>query len=127
MADEITLSAKLRFASGLIDQSLEVAELLIDVDDIVYVKQAQSIPSSATSLDIGDCQPGGWLIIRNTDDTAYVDLIVQTGGGVNLEYGRLEPAEWACHRTSGTYATKLRSSSGDVIVEYLYVSGPTPV
>lgn len=53
-----------------------------------FEKKTQSIPTSATALNLGALATIGWLFVKNLDPTNYVTLLTATAG---TAFGRVAP------------------------------------
>lgn len=81
MANEVTLSASIRFQKGGTDDGLAVAEKLVTITGTLCVHQRQIITTAGTDiLDIGGILLSGLTFIVNRDSTNYVELRKGVGG-----------------------------------------------
>lgn len=122
MADELVISVAANFSkSGVsLDTSdMGLVGLEIDVSGTDWVKATQSIGTTAELLGKGEITTPGFLIIKNTDATNYVELekatFSTTAGTVKIKAG-----EFAVFRVSSTTLYACANTSA-CIVNYCWL------
>lgn len=88
MANEVTLSAALAYASGKLADSIQVSGATFSPSGTGFTRVSQSIATSETALKLGDISSLGYVMIVNRDPTNYVDLKVAASGAI---FARLDP------------------------------------
>ncbi len=122
MADELTLSVAANFlkSGAAIDTSdMDLIGQTFTVNGTDWVKATQSIGTTAEILGKGEITTPGYLIIKNTDATNYIELekaTFTTGAGTV----KLKAGEFAMFRVSSTniYAC---ANTASCIVRYLFL------
>ena len=93
MANELTINASLAFSKGGRSVSTSVSALKLDVSGTDHIKLSQTIGTSAEAIDLGDITTPGYCLVKNLDDTNFVelrdgasgdDLVKVRAGGVAL-------------------------------------------
>ncbi len=81
MANEATTSASLTFTKGQVSQSL-TGSGTSTVGGTNYQKAAQTIPTSATAINLGPLTGVtlGEFLIKNNDSTNFVDILQNAAG-----------------------------------------------
>jgi hypothetical protein len=79
MANELTLSASIKFAKGSISVSEGKSGVQLDVAGDDFVTKTQNIGTSEEPLNLGDISTPGYVLMRNTDATNFVS--VRSGSG----------------------------------------------
>lgn len=77
MADELQLSARLKFAKGARNADTDgmgITGLTFDVSGTDFIHASQSIATSATAIDIGGITACGYMVVVNRDSTNYVEI-----------------------------------------------------
>lgn len=121
MSDEIKLSISLTYAKGgiAVDTSdMGLTALLFTVSGTDYVKSTQVIgTASSEAIGKGEITTPGWLVVKNTDATNYVEIeratFTSTNGTVKLKAG-----EVAVFRIGST-APHALANTGNCIIHYL--------
>jgi hypothetical protein len=79
MADEITISASMKFTKGNYSVNVSKGGLQIDVTGTAYQDKIQTIGTSEEAIDLGDVGAGGWCFLENMDTTNYIEIRPATG------------------------------------------------
>lgn len=98
MANEITVSASLAAAKGNVQsEGLAVSALKATLTGKNFEKLSQTIPTTAggTALKLGALTNIGWVLVKNNDNTNFVDLMTAVSG---TAFARLKPGEIALLR-----------------------------
>ena len=74
MANELTISASLKYQKG--DRKLDVAKsgVQIDVTGTDFIQKTQTVGTSVEDLDLGDIGTPGYMFVRNLDATNFVSI-----------------------------------------------------
>lgn len=123
MADELTISIAGSYSkSGLQADTSDMGMLGLQftVSGSDFVKGTQSIGFSASeAIGKGEITTPGFLFVKNTDGTNYVEIEKATftsgAGTVKLKAG-----EVACFRSSGTAPHALANTAA-VTIQYLFI------
>ena len=115
MANELSLAFSLAFSksSSTINQNEAIQ---VTVTGTKYVKINQSIPTSDTTLTLGAVGTPGFLMVKNTDATNYVEL--GTDGSawpLKLKAGEVAMMRW------NAAAVHAKANTGACIIEYLII------
>jgi hypothetical protein len=118
MANEATTSRSLTFSKGLISESL-TASGTSTVGGVDFVKQSQTVPTSATAINLGFLAGVtlGEFIINNNDSTNFVDILTSTAGTTILHILPLNSASG--YFASNITAPAARANTAAVQVEYM--------
>jgi hypothetical protein len=92
MADEITLTVKLRYEADGDETELGVDDLSITVAGSQIVHNVQSVGTSEEALNLGEVATGGVLLAVNRDPTNFVELRAATGETDAVRLNAGEPA-----------------------------------
>jgi hypothetical protein len=79
MANELTLSASVRFSKGGISVSEGKSGVQLDVAGDDFVTKTQNVGTSEEALNLGDITTPGYVLMRNTDPTNFVSVRSGTG------------------------------------------------
>ena len=74
MANELTLSATMKFTKGERKVSVARSGLQLDVAGTDYIQKTQTIGTSAEALVLGDIGTPGYMFVRNLDSTNFVEI-----------------------------------------------------
>ena len=74
MANELTLTANLKFEKSTKSAEAGKAGLQIDVAGGDYIAKTQSVGTSQEAIVIGEITTPGYMFIRNLDGTNYVEI-----------------------------------------------------
>lgn len=115
MANEITIQLGLRFSKGGNSASKTPTALLRDMTGADYVELTQTVGTSAEALDLGDITTAGYIWIKNTDATNFVEIRDGSGGA---DVVKLLAGDEAVFRlaTSTPYAI---ADTASCVVKYL--------
>jgi hypothetical protein len=116
MADEATITTKLRFAKGSIDVNLEEIATTFTVAGTKYVKQTQEIGVVQEAIDLGDAGTGGYLLGINRDSTNFMTIAPD---GASAECIRLEPSDVCLFRVQDASTPSGTADTAAVEFEYL--------
>lgn len=118
MADELTITAKLKFDKNL-NAAVEmgVEDVTFDVSGEDYVKRTHSVSTIPAALPLGPITTPGYIFIKNLDDAATLYFYAASTGSIAV---KVQPGEAALFRVGST-APYVASSSGSVEFEYLLV------
>lgn len=123
MADEITLSIALAFSKNSVSvdtTDMGLTALEFDVSGTDYIKGTQSIgTASSEAIAKGEITTPGWLVIKNTDSTNYIEIgngTFTSGNGTV----KIKPGEGQAFRVSGTTPHAL-ANTGACIIHYLLI------
>lgn len=119
MADEITLTAKLLFQKGDIDVDLEMVAQSFTVAGTEYIKQSQTIGTSAEAIYLGDTGKGGYLLGINRDATNFMQIIGDATDSTYLI--RLEPGDVCLFRVDDGATPAALADTAAVQFEYLLI------
>jgi hypothetical protein len=123
MANEITVTTQLGFTKTIGGASVSVsripASFNLTMTGNYYVYQMQNVATSAEALYKGDITTPGMLLIRNTDDTNYVEVGYDDSGFKPLV--RLLPnGKWNLFYL--TQATpQVQANTGACLIEYFLI------
>jgi hypothetical protein len=95
MADETTLTAKLRFAKGNIDVSFEMIAQTFTTAGTKYLKYTQVIGTSSEVVYLGDVGAGGYILGVNRDSSEIITISPDAASGAGI---RLEPGDVCLYR-----------------------------
>jgi hypothetical protein len=121
MADELTVSISGAFSKSgrrVDTKDMGLIGLLFDVAGTDYVKMTQSIATSETALDKGGIGTGGYLFIKNTDATNFVEL---RGASSGADLVRMNAGEIACFRVTSDATLYGIADTDACVVEYLWI------
>ena len=115
MANEVNLSATLRYSKSPTSASLTVTSQASQVGN-KFESGIQSIGTVEESLQKGDVGSIGWLAVRNMDAVNYVELGSATGAySIKLVAGKGCVVPW---NASDTF---LKANTAACLVEYLII------
>ena len=120
MANEITLSMSLKCINGDFTYSRKISGQQYTQDTQGGNGGIQSIGFAAhEALALGDVAVEGWLLMRNVDDTNWVDFGLDVAAAFE-PIGRMEPGEPASFRMSKDAGAVLylKANVGAVNVEF---------
>ncbi len=80
MANELTLSASIKFAKGNRSANMSKSGLQLDVTGTNYVSKTQVVGTTAEALDKGEMTTPGYVLIKNNDTTNFVEVRDGSGG-----------------------------------------------
>lgn len=118
MANELTLTAVLRFLKNSISKELEVENLSLDVSGDNAIHNSQTVGTSEEALVLGDAGAGGYLIAVNRDSTNFVEL--RPGSGI-ADLVKIGPGEVAMFRLAADATPYAIADTASCLLEYLIV------
>ncbi len=118
MANELKLSCSLEFTKNGITDSLSVSDSQFDVSGTKFIHNVQAVAATEeAALDISGLTTPGYMLIKNLDDTNYVEVTGATGEGMCV---KLKAGEVALFRHAGA-APFVQANTSTVTVEYLLI------
>ena len=118
MADEITLTVQLRVSKGNFDPgTVRFSNLQFDQTAIGKAGGVQEISTSEENLNSGDLTNVGWLLMKNLDDTNYVQW-GQDNSSTMQTVGRMEAGEVALLRVEPGIGVRLKANTAAVDIEF---------
>lgn len=121
MANEITANCSLAYSdSELTEDSLALVNFLktVATKKIVHIKQA--VPTAEAALNLGGISGPGYILIKNLDETNFVEIRTATGA---TKFARLDPGGFAFFRFgSGVTAPFVIADTDACQVEFLLIS-----
>lgn len=118
MADEITLTVQLRVSKGNFDPgTVRFSNLQFDQTAIGKAGGVQEIGTSEENLNSGDLTNVGWLLMKNLDDTNYVQW-GQDNSSTMQTVGRMEAGEVALLRVEPGIGVRLKANTAAVDIEF---------
>jgi hypothetical protein len=118
MADEITLTSKLRFEKGGVEVFLEKVAASFTVAGTKYMKQTQEIGTVEEAIDLGDAGKGGYLMGINLDSSNFMEIHSGAGG---TDLIRLEPGDVCLFRVTDDAVPFGIADTAAVEFEYLLI------
>lgn len=118
MADEITLTAKLRFENDSTLAELVESALSRTVAGTKYVKNTQEIGTSEEAIELADTGVGGYLLGINRDDTNFMQIRSVSG---DTDLVRLEPGDVCLFRVDDGATPFGIADTAAVEFEYLLI------
>lgn len=116
MANEISISASLSFRKGTAGDALYAEDLSVTMTGNRYLKGRQSVGTSEEALVLGEVPAGGWLMLKNTDATNYVQVRAKAG---ETPFARMRAGE-PCgpFRLDASAVPTLQANTAACLVEY---------
>lgn len=116
--NEITPNGTLSYQKGNITQkTLTVSGKTFDITGTSYVEGSQSIPTSATAIEVGNLATLGWFFLKNLDTTNSITILTAPGGTAFLS---IEAGEFAMGRFAPTVTAPAALSVGAAcLLEFL--------
>lgn len=97
MADELTITASLKFVKGDVSLSRSKSGIRIDVTGDKHIDMVQEIGTSEEALSLGEAGAGGYMLLENLDTTNYIEIRANTGVA---DLVKLKAGEVAMFRTA---------------------------
>ncbi|MDE1766570.1 MAG: hypothetical protein KGI27_09930 [Thaumarchaeota archaeon] len=123
MANEITVTASLGYnntAKGLPNEVLAILGSTFTITGVNYQKGSMTVPTTAggTAIPLGGVStPGGWVYIKNTDGTNYVQILTAVSG---TTFARLYPGEAGVIRLdAGVTAPAALANVASLKIDYM--------
>lgn len=79
MANELTLSASLKFVKGSKNRAFSKSGIQLDVAGKNYTHKSQTIGTSEEALVLGDVATPGYILVYNESTTNFVSIRSGTG------------------------------------------------
>jgi hypothetical protein len=117
MANELTVAAFLKFATGTKLAQFNKGPLQFTVSGGDYVQGSQTVATSEEALNKGDITTPGVCLIFNRDATNFVKVRGASGA---VDCIKIKPGEFALFRHSGT-APFVIADTGSCEIEYLLI------
>lgn len=117
MANELTLTAALKFATGTKQAQFSKSGLQFNVTGGDYIFATQSVGTSEEALGKGDITTPGYILIFNRDATNFVSIRGASGGANCI---KLKPGDFALFRFSGANPFVIADTAACEI-EYLLI------
>lgn len=114
MANEITVNASLSFSKDGSRASFSPGAVSVTMTGSQYCGKTQTVGTSEENLDKGDISTIGLVMVRNLDNTNYVEL----GSSTGVYSVKLLPDELNVFRWDGTNIIA-KANTANCIVEYL--------
>lgn len=122
MANEITISASLSVAKGNVSsEALAISALKATLAGEDFIKATQSIPTTAggTAIGLGGLSTVGWMLIKNNDNTNFVDILTAVSG---TAFARLKPGEICLFRIAPALtAPAAMANTAAVMIESILI------
>ena len=118
MANEVTVSASVRFRKGKVNVELPKAGLQFDVAGSKFVNRVQTIGTSEEAIGLGDVGTVGWFIGVNNDKTNYLEIRPNTGVADLI---RMEPGEPALFRLAQDAVPYAIANTAACDLEYVLI------
>lgn len=117
MANELTVTANLKFIKGESNVFFAKSGVSLDVAGTDYVKRTQTVGTSEEALGLGDLTTPGYILIFNRDSTNFISVRPGTGENnlVKIRAGGI--ALFECEAT----APFVIANAANVQVEYLLI------
>lgn len=117
MANELTLSASLKFVKGVKNASFGKSGIQLDVAGKNYALKTQTIGTSEEAIALGDVATPGYILVYNSDSTNFVSIRSGTGAANLVKIPAGGVALFDCE-ASAPYAI---ADTAAVDIEYLLV------
>ena len=78
MANEVTVSASLKFVKNGITRLRESGSLQFDVAGTNSLEHVQSIPTAGAAITLGGITVGGYCFMKNLDATNFIEVAFST-------------------------------------------------
>lgn len=112
MANELTLSASIKFTKGTGDALMNVTKSYSDLADVSgteYYENVQAVGTSAEALLVADIGTQGFVLLRNLDTTNFVNVSTDAAAHAN-PCVKMKAGEFALFRANG--ALYLKADTG---------------
>ena len=117
MANEVTVSMSLSFSKSTVSDALSWSDLQFDVSGSKIAHLVQNVAITEEVLELGDIGTIGWMIVRNLDDSNFMEIRPATGAADCI---KLKAGECALFRHAGT-APFVIADTATVNIEYLLI------
>lgn len=118
MANEIKLSVNVRVVNGDYKNRFDMGQLSIDQAAQGAQSGVIDVGTTAEDLPVGDVSTPGLLILKNLDDTNFVEI----GKSVSATFekmGRLKPGDPLVMRVAAGVTLQLKADTAACNVQYL--------
>ena len=119
MANEFTMTGLLKIDKGFKQDTKNVSNLRLDQTGDGSVGGGQNIGTSAEAIDLGDVSTLGLYYFRNLDDTNFVEIGQDVGGGGFEAFLKLKAGEFSVGRFAALPGT-LQAKADTAAVELQY-------
>jgi len=120
MANEITVSALLKIDKNFLKDQKNVSNLKVTQTGDGAVGGVQNVGTSAEAIALGDVSTPGYAFFRNLDDTNYIQVGQDVGGGGFEEFFRLLSGEVALMRIDLAATGVLQAKADTAACELQY-------
>ncbi len=114
MANELTLGARVYFSNDGTVVDEEITNLLRDAAGSRVHRTRQLVGTSEEPLSLGDAGAGGYVLLRNMDDTNFVHVRGESG---EVALIRLEAGDIALFRIDDNAVGYVQANTGNVELE----------
>ena len=121
MANEFTVSALLKIDKGFLTDTKNTSNLKVDQTGDGAAGGVQNIGTSAEAIDVGDVSTLGLAYFRNLDDTNFVQIGQDIGGGGFNEFFKLLAGEVALMRLDLAATGVLQAKADTAAIELQYM------
>ncbi|NDF13614.1 MAG: hypothetical protein EB060_12480 [Proteobacteria bacterium] len=116
MASEITINCKFQVVKGSLVHREDPGSVSLDMSGTTATGGAQSITTTAATLNMGSVSTAGYAFFRNTDTSNSIDIGTGTGASF-AAFSRLKPGEFGIIRL-GTNAPTAKAVASTVSLQY---------
>lgn len=92
MANELTISASMKFVKGNKSVSNSKSGVQVDIAGNNFLWQTQVIGTSAEAFNLGEIASPGYILIRNCDSTNFMKVRAGSGGA---DVVKIKPGKFA--------------------------------
>jgi hypothetical protein len=118
MADELSLAISATETKSGVSTEKSFTDNF-DVSGIPFISAIQAIGTSDETLQLGDVASLGWLVMKNTDATNYVEIGYTSG----TYFAKLKAGEFCAFRAgAGLTAIHAKANTGAINLEYVLFS-----
>lgn len=120
MANELSLTFGLSFSKSGITEALNPGLKLFNVAGSNFMRQTQTIGTSAEAIALGDVATPGYILMHNLNVTNYVEVFNDNGATKPVVH--LRPGGWALFEFAITASAPFaKADTGSCIVEYVLI------
>ena len=117
MANEINITLSVQVTNGFFKHAFNPGQIQVDQAAPGRGGHAQEIGTDEETVDFGDVSTEGYLILRNLDDTNFVEYGPQVGTGDMEILGKLEAGEVALLRLSPGVVLRAKADTAAVLLD----------